>query len=165
MGKYISVLSSTIIFLIVTWLANAALSLLTRPFGNSFIYSFTDGKLIEQSTVVFMITNIMLSLVYYIPYMTLAFMLATVFRSTTLSLSITLLISLLGTQLIGLLNVSSGMLKFLLPAIVDLTHSQSRASIAEINQYPLIQCIFIIICYVVLLLGFSLYNFQKKDIA
>lgn len=66
-GKYISVLSSTIIFLVVTLLANAALSLLTRPFGNSFIYSFNDGQLTQQSTMLFVITNILLSLVYYLP--------------------------------------------------------------------------------------------------
>lgn len=97
--------------------------------------------------------------------MTLAFVLATVFRSTTLSLSITLLIALLGTQLLGLIKEGSVMLKFLLPAVVDVTHSPSRANFAEINQYPLVQCIGIAIGYIILLLGVSLVHFQKKDIA
>lgn len=164
-GKYISTLCTSCLFLLITWLTNAAISMMTRPFGNSFIYSFTDGKLIEQSTIAFILSNSMLSLVYYIPYMTLAFMLATVFRSTTLSLSITLVISLLGTQLIGLLNVKAGVMKFLLPAIVELTHSQSRATFTEVNQYPLIQCLLIITCYVAIFLGFAGYFFQKRDIA
>ncbi|WNS40730.1 ABC transporter permease subunit [Paenibacillus sp. MMS20-IR301] len=164
-GKYISTLASSCLFLLITWLTNAAFSMLFKPFGNPFIYSFADGQLIEKSTAVFMLGNSLLSLVYYIPYMTLAFMLATVFRSTTLSLSITLVISLLGTQLIGLLNVRTGMVKFLLPAIVELTHSQNRATIAEINQFPLVQCLLIITCYVAAFLGLAGYSFHKRDIA
>ena len=164
LGKYLNVLLVSFLFLFSVLLINALIAFFFMDMSDSVRLLYVNGEIISISIYGFMVKNILLSLIYYLVYTTFAFMLATLFRSVSISLSISLLFALLGTQLIGLFNVSSKIKQYILPAIVDLTHYQGSQTLVEANNYSLLSCLIIILVYMATFLLITVTTFKNRDI-
>lgn len=164
MGKYLTILIASFLFLLAIFAINFFLSYFLLEKSSDTFFYVSQGQIASMNVYGFMLKNTLLSLVYYLSYLTLAFMLALLFRSTTVSLSLSLFCALLGTQLIGLINIPIRFKQLLLIAIVDLTHTENSLSIVEQNNYSLLSCLIIILIYVGLFLAISLNVFKRQDI-
>lgn len=164
LGKYLTVLFASFLFLLIIFVINFFLSYFLLEKSSDTFFSMSQGQLASMNVYGFMLKNNLLSLVYYLSYLTLAFMLALLFRSTTVSLSLSLFCALLGTQLIGLINIPAQFKQLLLIAIVDLTHTENSLSIVEQNNYSIFSCLIIILIYVGIFLAISLEVFKRQDI-
>ncbi|WP_348922253.1 ABC transporter permease [Enterococcus rotai] len=164
MGKYLTILFASFLFLLAIFAINFFLSYFLLEKSSDTFFYMSQGQITSMNVYGFMLKNTLLSLVYYLSYLTLAFMLSLLFRSTTVSLSLSLFCALLGTQLIGLINIPIRFKQLLLIAIVDLTHTENSLSIVEQNNYSLLSCLIIIFIYVGLFLAISLNIFKRQDI-
>lgn len=163
-GNYLTVLLVSFLFLFAVLVVNSLLSFAFMSPSSTTHFTSLYGEIISSSTLAFMFKNILLSLVYYFVYITFTFMLASVFRSVMLSLSVSLLFALLGTQIMGLISVHPKILQFLLPAIVDLTNYQGGTTLIQQNNYSILTCLSIITIYISVFLCISIVSFKYRDI-
>lgn len=163
-GKYIATVLFSLLFLVLILLFNIILGNFLLNHSDSIFYTFKNGQINQIPILLFIIKNLLLSLFYYWIYLTLGFTLSILFKSSLISLTITLFLSLLGTQLMNLVKLPEKLLITLLPAIVDLTHTENSLSIVEKNNYNIFICSFIIILYGTIFLIIAIHSFKNQDI-
>jgi ABC-2 type transport system permease protein len=165
LSKYISSFLFALLLLAVLF-ATAFIS-------SSFLYGFNDiglpylhvgsnGNVEESPIIIHVLQTYGLNCVNLIMSVTIAFMISTVFRSSALAISISIVFLLLGTSLTQLLTQYSWA-KYILFANTDLTqHIEGRPFFAGMTMsFSLI----VLLVYFVIFNAFSWGIFKKRDVA
>ncbi|MBC2137429.1 ABC transporter permease subunit [Listeria innocua] len=164
LSKFLSVFFISALFLMCVLILNFALNFIFLDSASGIHYIIKAGEIVSEKSSIFVFKNILLALPYYFAYVSFAFMLAVVSRSTAISLSISLFFALLGTQLVNLLHLSDKMLRFILPAIVDLTYYDKSTNIAGEMGISTFSCLITIFVYCFIFYFIAQETFKNRDI-
>ncbi|HYK71624.1 MAG TPA: ABC transporter permease [Pseudoneobacillus sp.] len=165
LSKYIS----TFIFALITLLILFVLSFIVGAvlfgfdtIGNPHL-SYHAGKVVESNMFWHAIQVYGLACVSLLMMVTFAFMISTIFRSSSLSIGIAIFLMFTGTQVTGLLATKFDWAKYILFANTDLTR--------YIDGIPLVEGMTMAFSVVMLILYFVVFNsltwfiFKKRDVA
>lgn len=163
-GKYLNTIVWSLLYLGFALLINSILSFIFLKSGSGISYVLENGKIVSESAWMVVGNNILLSLPYYLIYSTIAFSLGVLTRSVLITLSSTLMVALLGTQLSAFIPENIGITHWFLPAILELTHYNNSPSFVELHHYSLVLCLVIILAYAIFFISLSGYKFIISDI-
>ena len=162
LGKYFSIILNSFLFLTLIFLINYIFAYLFLEKSGDVYFKYENGILSEYNILFFVIKNSILALFYYLSYITLAFMLSVIFKGTSETLSITLILALLGTQIVQMFNIVGNIKYLILPTIVDLTYYSGNKEF--FNKQLLVFAIFMNLVYISFFLLISIKSFTKSDI-
>ncbi len=165
LSKYISVLLFGMSMLFVLFVLSYLLGLIL--FGGadqSAHLSYVDGKVVEQSIVVFLIKTYLLKSIDVVMMATMAFMISAVFRSSSLAIGISLFLLFVGSNVTALLAFKFDWAKYSLFANTDLTQYTGFTSpLVDSMTMGFSITMLIIYFFIFQLLAFIVFN--KRDVA
>jgi len=167
LSKYISVFVFLILFMIVLFVTSFIVSGLMYGFGSStemFSYTGKDGVMHQISYAAETFRSYGFGSVQVIMILSLAFMVSTVFRSSSIAITLSI-VSIFVGQTIGELIKHFAWAKYYLFLNTDLTkYFVQRGPVLD-SDTTIQFSIFILIVYFVIFNGLSWYVFKKRDVA
>ncbi|MCA1056262.1 ABC transporter permease [Rossellomorea aquimaris] len=165
LSKYITVILYGVMMLAVLFAVSFLVGLiLFGGTGQSVHLAYIDGKVVEQNMIGFLIKNYLLKSIDVTMMATMAFMISTVFRSSSLAIGISLFLLFMGANATGLLAMKFDWAKYSLFANTDLTQYTGFGQ-------PLVEgmtmgfSITMLIIYFVLFQLLAFLVFNKRDVA
>jgi ABC-2 type transport system permease protein len=165
LSKYISTLIFALVLLIILFLFSFVLSGILEGFtdvGLPYIYTGSNGVVHEVSMIFHVLSTYGYQCVALLMIVTMAFMLSTVFRSSSLSIGLSLGIMFIGSGITAVIS-QYGWAKYYLFENTDLTQ--------YLNDSPNIEGMTLQFSIIVLLVYFLIFNalswtiFNKRDVA
>jgi ABC-2 type transport system permease protein len=126
------------------------------------VYTNTAGQVSQMSVLSYLLMNYGFFLINMVVTATIAFMLSTIFRSSALSITVAILVFLVGNTLVKALSQYHWM-KYVLFANTNLT--QYVAGGPTIKGMTLGFSITMLVVYFVVMLGLSWWTFVKRDVS
>jgi len=164
-SKYITVILFALfmLFVLFSFATFVGAVLFGVPDQSSPYLLYTDGKVIEQPIVVYLITTFLLKYVNTIMLATMAFMISAVFRNNSLAIGLSLFLMLMGSQITRMIAIKYDWAKYLLFANTDLMQYIEGTPIVE--GMTMTFSVTMLIIYFVLFQALAHYVFQKRDVA
>jgi ABC-2 type transport system permease protein len=165
LAKYISTFIFALFMLIILFILSfivGALFFGLDTFGHPHL-SYQDGKVIESGMFVHAIQVYGLACVDLLMMVTFAFMIGTIFRSSSLSIGIAIFLMFMGVQVTQIIAMRYDWAKFILFANTDLTR--------YLNGFPMVEgmtmtfSVFMLLIYFVVFNGLTWFIFNKRDVA
>lgn len=164
-SKYISTFIFALIMLIILFVLSFVVGAIffgSDTIGNPHL-SYQAGKVVESSMLWHAIQVYGLACVNLLMMVTFAFMIGTIFRSSSLSIGIAIFLMFMGTQVTQLLASKFDWAKYILFANTDLTR--------YIDGFPIVEGMTMTFSIIMLLIYFFVFNgltwiiFNKRDVA
>jgi len=164
-SKYVSAFLFALFLLIVLFLAAFIINSFLLGFGNidlPYLHLGPNGSVVESSLILQVLGTYGLACVSLIMIVTLAFMISTVFRSSSLAIAASIVLLLIGTSITSLLG-QYAWAKYILFANTDLSQ--------YIEGRPFAEGMTVTFSIIVLLVYFIVFNalswtiFNKRDVA
>lgn len=164
LAKYTSTLLFALLMLILLFSSSFLVGIVFFGFsGTETPYlSFSNGRVVEQNMVTHIIELFAFRSINLIMMVTLAFMISTVFRSSSLAIGISLFLMFTGPQIVQFLS-QYGWVKYILFANTDLQQYTTGTPIVE--GMTMTFSIVMLLIYFGLFAFLSLFTFNKRDIA
>ncbi|MFD1736506.1 ABC transporter permease [Bacillus salitolerans] len=124
--------------------------------------AYTEGKVVEQNMLTYILTLYGLKSVNLVMMVTFAFMISTVFRSSSLSIGLAIFLMFTGSQIVQIFS-RYDWVKYILFANTDLSQYINGTPIVE--GMTITFSITILVIYFLLFTGLSWYIFNKRDVA
>ncbi|MCM3576324.1 ABC transporter permease [Mesobacillus subterraneus] len=164
LAKYTSTLLFALLMLLLLFSTSFLFGILFFGFGGAETpyISYSNGRVIEQNMVTHIIELFGFRSIDLIMMVTLAFMISTVFRSSSLAIGISLFLMFTGPQLVQLLS-QYDWAKYILFANTDLQQYTTGTPLVE--GMTMTFSIVMLLIYFALFAFLSLYIFKKRDVA
>lgn len=164
LAKYASTLLFALLMLLLLFSTSFLFGILFFGFGGAETpyISYSNGRVIEQNMVIHIIELFGFRSIDLIMMVTLAFMISTVFRSSSLAIGISLFLMFTGPQLVQLLS-QYDWAKYILFANTDLQQYTTGTPLVE--GMTMTFSIVMLLIYFALFAFLSLYIFKKRDVA
>jgi ABC-2 type transport system permease protein len=125
--------------------------------------NYFDGKVTEQPMFIYLINYYGLASIEMIMMATMAFMISSVFRNSSLAIGLSLTLMFMGSQLTALLSMKFTWAKYILFANTNLMQYFEGAPLVE--GMTLTFSIIMILLYFVIFQFLAFYVFNKRDVA
>lgn len=164
LAKYASTLLFALLMLLLLFSASFLFGTLFFGFGGAETpyLAYSNGQVVEQNMVTHIIQLFGFRSIDLVMMVTLAFMISTVFRSSSLAIGISLFLMFTGPQLVQLLS-QYNWAKFILFANTDLQQYTTGTPLVE--GMTMTFSIVMLLIYFALFAFLSLYIFKKRDVA
>ena len=164
LANYASNLLFALLMLLLLFSTSFLFGILFFGFGGAETpyLSYSNGRVIEQNMVTHIIELFGFRSIDLIMMVTLAFMISTVFRSSSLAIGISLFLMFTGPQLVQLLS-QYDWAKYILFANTDLQQYTTGTPLVE--GMTMTFSIVMLLIYFALFAFLSLYIFKKRDVA
>ncbi|WP_226645968.1 ABC transporter permease [Mesobacillus subterraneus] len=164
LAKYASTLMFALLMLLLLFSASFLFGTLFFGLGGAETpyLAYSNGQVVEQNMVTHIIQLFGFRSIDLVMMVTLAFMISTVFRSSSLAIGISLFLMFTGPQLVQLLS-QYDWAKFILFANTDLQQYTTGTPLVE--GMTMTFSIVMLLIYFALFAFLSLYIFKKRDVA
>lgn len=164
LAKYASTLLFALLMLVLLFSTSFLFGILFFGFSGAETpyLSYSNGSVVEQNMVTHIIQLFGFRSIDLVMMVTLAFMISTVFRSSSLAIGISLFLMFTGPQLVQLLS-QYDWAKYILFANTDLQQYTTGTPLVEGMTMPF--SIVMLLIYFGLFAILSLYIFNKRDVA
>ncbi|XXM73625.1 ABC transporter permease [Lysinibacillus sphaericus] len=165
LSKYITVILYGVTMLAILFAVSFLIGLiLFGGTGQSVHLAYIDGEVVEQNIVGYLIKTYLLKSIDVTMMATMAFMISTVFRSSSLAIGISLFLLFMGSNATGLLAMKFDWAKYSLFANTDLTQYTGFSQ-------PMVKGMTMGFSITMLLIYFAIFHllaffvFRKRDVA
>ncbi|WP_042458701.1 ABC transporter permease [Neobacillus dielmonensis] len=165
LSKYLTVLLYALFMLGILFVFSGTLGaiLFGLPSDPQPYLNYYNGKVAEQNIVIHLLIYYGLNSISMVMLVTMAFMISSVFRNSSLAIGLSLFLLLTGEQITSLLALKFSWAKYILFANTDLMQYIEGTPMLEGMTMPF--SILMLLLYFALFLFFSFYVFKKRDIA
>lgn len=165
LSKYLTILVFAIFMLGILFVFSAVLGAILFGMPERAIpyLNYLNGKVVEQSMVVHLLIYYGLSSIEMIMLTTMAFMISSVFRNSSLAIGLSLFLMFTGGQFTALLSMKFSWAKYILFANTDLMQYVEGFPLLEGMTLPFSIIMLLIYYFIFLFLAF--YVFKKRDVA
>jgi ABC-2 type transport system permease protein len=165
LSKYLTVLVFALLMLTILFVFSALLGgiLFGMPEKTIPYLNYFDGEVVEQGMVVHLLIYYGLSSIEMIMLTTMAFMISSVFRNSSLAIGLSLFLMFTGSQFTALLSIKFSWAKYILFANTNLMQ--------YVEGFPLLEgmtisfSIIVLLVYYLIFLFLAFYVFKKRDVA
>lgn len=165
LSKYLTVLVFALFMLTILFVFSAVLGAILFGMPERAIpyLNYFNGEVVEQSMVVHLLIYYGLSSIEMIMLTTMAFMISSVFRNSSLAIGLSLFLMFTGGQFTALLSMKFSWAKYILFANTDLMQ--------YVEGFPLLEgmtlsfSIIMLLIYYLIFLFLAFYVFKKRDVA
>lgn len=165
LSKYLTVLIFALLMLSILFVFSTLLGAILFGMPEKAIpyLNYFGGEVVEQSMVVHLLIYYGLSSIEMIMLTTMAFMISSVFRNSSLAIGLSLFLMFTGSQFTALLSIKFSWAKYILFANTDLMQ--------HVEGFPLLEgmtlsfSILVLLVYYLLFLFLAFYVFKKRDVA
>lgn len=165
LSKYLTVIVFGIFMLAILFVTSAIVGfvLFGSGSGDNVHLAYTDGHVVEQNMLWYLIKTYLLSSIDVIMLITMAFMISAVFRNSSLAIGISVFLLLMGGNITQLLASKFDWAKFILFANTNLMQYFDGIPLVEgmTLGFSLIMLLVYFIIFIVLAFGV----FMKRDVA
>jgi ABC-2 type transport system permease protein len=164
-SKYLTVLLYALLMLAILFVFSTLLGAILFGMPDQAVpyLNYSNGQVTEQNIVVHLMINYGLSSIDTIMLATMAFMISSVFRNSSLAIGLSIFLLFTGAQFTLLLAMKFSWAKYLLFANTDL--SQYFEGIPMLDGMTLSFSIIMLLVYFFLFQFLAFYVFNKRDIA
>ncbi len=165
LSKYLTVLLFALFMLAILFVFSMALgaSLFGLPDNPLSYLNYNNGQVTEQNIVVHLLVYYSLSSIDTMMLVTMAFMISSVFRNSSLAIGLSLFLLFTGGQFTELLSMKFTWTKYILFANTDLMQYFEGTPMIEGMTLPF--SIFMLLIYFLIFLFLAFFVFKKRDIA
>lgn len=165
LSKYLTVLIFGVFMLAVLFASSAIIGFLLFGTGNgdNIHLAYTDGHVVEQSMLWYLIKTYLLSSIDVIMVTTMAFMISAVFRNSSLAIGISIFLLLMGGNITQLISMKYDWAKYILFANTDLTKYVDGSPLVE--GMTLGFSIIMLLVYFIIFIALAFGVFTKRDVA
>nr|WP_263325618.1 ABC transporter permease [Neobacillus sp. Marseille-Q6967] len=165
LSKYLTVLLFALLMVAILFIFSSVLGaiLFGMPEKALPYLNYVNGRVVEQSMVLYLLIYYGLSSIQMIMLTTMAFMISTVFRNSSLAIGLSLFLMFTGDQFTALLSLKFSWAKYILFANTDLMQ--------YVEGFPLLEgmtmsfSIIMLLIYYLFFLFLAFYVFKKRDVA
>lgn len=165
LSKYLTVLLFALALLAILFIYSTALGgvLFGMPESAVSYLTYNNGIVTEQNMVVHLMIYFGLNSITMIMLATMAFMISSVFRNSSLAIGLSLFLMFTGGQLTTLLSLKFNWAKYILFANTDLMQYFDGSPMVE--GMTMSFSVIILLVYFLLFQFFAFYVFKKRDVA
>ncbi|PLS01262.1 ABC transporter permease [Neobacillus cucumis] len=165
LAKYVTVLLFALLMLAILFIFSSILGavLFGMPDKAVSYLNYSNGHVSEQNIVVHLLISYGLSSIDMIMLVTMAFMISSVFRNSSLAIGLSLFLLFTGSQFTALLAMKFDWAKYLLFANTDLTQYYEGTPMVE--GMTMTFSIIMLFLYFALFQFLAFYVFKKRDVA
>ncbi|WP_088066718.1 ABC transporter permease [Gottfriedia luciferensis] len=164
LSKYITSVLFGFVLLFTLFIVSTVLGLIlfSTGDGNTSYLAYVDGKVVEQSRLIYSAKFYLMSFIETFMLATMAFMISTVFRNNTIAIGLSILLLTLGSMITNIVASYFDWAKYILFANTDLMQ--------YINGTPLVKgmtmtfSVVMLLVYFVIFIGLALGVFSKRDV-
>jgi ABC-2 type transport system permease protein len=164
-SKYVTVLLFALLMLVILFVFSAVIGaiLFGFPDHTSAYLNYVNGKVTEQNMVVHLMIFYSLTSINMIMLATMAFMISSVFRNSSLAIGLSIFLLFTGGQFTQLLSIKFSWAKYILFANTDLMqYFEGTPLVKGMNLGFSIVMLFV---YFLLFQLLAFYIFKKRDVA
>lgn len=164
-SKYVTVLVFAGLMLAILFIFSSALGAILFGLPDQAVpyLNYNNGRVTEQNIVVHLLIYYGLNSINMIMLVTMAFMISSVFRNSSLAIGLSLFLLFTGTQFTALLSMKFSWTKYILFANTDLMQYFEGTPMVQGMTLPF--SITILAIYFALFQFLAFYIFQKRDVA
>ncbi len=165
LSKYLTVLLFALLMLVILFAFSTGLGaiLFGVPEKAVTYLNYNNGQVTEQNIVVHLLIYYGLSSIAMIMLTTMAFMISSVFRNSSLAIGISIFLLLTGDQITTLLSIKFSWAKYLLFANTNLMQYFEGTPMVEGMTIPF--SITMLLIYFIIFQFFAFIVFRKRDVA
>ncbi|MGE8206134.1 ABC transporter permease [Heyndrickxia sp. NPDC080065] len=166
LSKYLTVVIFGVFMLGILFVSSALIGFLlfgTGDGSNNVHLAYTDGHVVEQNMIWYLIKTYLLSSIDVIMLTTMAFMISAVFRNSSLAIGISIFLLLMGGNITALIAVKYDWAKYILFANTDLTKYFDGIPVVE--GMTLGFSIIMLLIYFIIFIALAFGVFTKRDVA
>jgi ABC-2 type transport system permease protein len=165
LSKYLTVLLYALFLLAILFVFSTALGAILFGTPETAIpyLNYYNGQVTEQNIVVHLLIDYGLSSIAMIMLVTMAFMISSVFRNSSLAIGLSLFLLFTGAQFTALLSMKFDWAKYLLFANTDLKQYFEGTPMVEGMTLPF--SITMLLIYFAIFQFLAFYVFKKRDVA
>ncbi|MBO2534795.1 ABC transporter permease [Rummeliibacillus suwonensis] len=160
-SKLLTVFIFVILMAVLSWVLNFIMGIILYGFASGTDLVMEGNKIVESSPITHSLYMYLLSMGEIFMSVIFAFMIGSIFRSSSLAIGLTLFINFMGSSLVVFLSKYE-FVKYLWIANTDLTQFESDYSIVEGLTMPF--SLTILAVYAVIFLVASFVTFIKRDV-
>jgi ABC-2 type transport system permease protein len=166
LSKYITVILYGAAMLVLLFVVSFLVGIvLFGGVSQSTHLAYVDGQVIEENIVAYLVKTYLLKTIDVIMMATMAFMISTVFRNSSLAIGISLFLLFMGANLTGLLAMKFDWAKYSLFANTDLTQYTGGFARPLVDGMTMGFSVTVIIIYFIIFQALAFVVFNKRDIA
>lgn len=164
-SKYTTVLLFALLLLAFLFVFSTAFGaiLFGFPVKTSPYLNYYNGIVTEQNMIVHLLVYYGFNSINMIMLATMAFMISSVFRNSSLAIGLSLFLMFTGTQITTLLSLKFSWAKYILFANTDLMQHFEGTPMVEGMTLPF--SVLMLLIYFIIFQFFAFYVFQKRDVA
>lgn len=163
-AKYTTVILFGLLLVMLSFAVSAGIgAVLFGNVGDSVHLAYENGKVIEQSQIVYLLKSYLLRSVDLLMMATMAFMISTVFRNNSLAIGISLFLMLVGQNITMLLAIKFEWTKYLLFANTYLMQYESGR--VPVEGMTMGFSLAVLAVYFIVFHLLSFLSFSKRDVA
>ncbi|WP_342432418.1 ABC transporter permease [Neobacillus sp. FSL H8-0543] len=165
LSKYLTVLLFALLLVVSLFVFSAVLGTILFGLPEQAIpyLNYFDGQVTEQHMVIYLINYYGLASIEMIMLATMAFMISSVFRNSSLAIGLSIFLMFMGSSLTGLLSMKFTWAKYILFANTNLMQYFEGAPLVE--GMTITFSIIMILVYFVIFQFLAFYVFNKRDVA
>jgi len=165
LAKYLAVILFSIVIMVVTFAVSIVVGGLLFGFAGiaaPYIYMSATGHVQQMNMFAYLLANYGFNSVSLLMTVTIAFMISTIFRSSSIAIALSIVLLFIGDTIVEVLG-SYGWDKYILFANTNL--AQYFFNGPTITGMTLTFSIVVLVVYFVVMNGLSWYIFRKRDVA
>lgn len=165
LAKYLAVILFSIVIMVVTFAVSVVVGGVLFGFAGiaaPYIYVNATGHVQQMNMFAYLIANYGFNSVSLLMTVTIAFMISTIFRSSSIAIALSIVLLFIGNTIVEVLS-SYGWDKYILFANTNL--AQYFFNGPTITGMTLTFSVVVLVVYFVVMNGLSWYIFRKRDVA